>query len=130
MRHGSAIGEHRVTFRPDGNRLIVETRVQIAVKVLFFTAFRFAHEAEEVWRSDRLVSVTSTTDDNGTTRQVSGHAVAGGFRITGEDGPFDAFRRLHPAFEALSVVDMVHVSGPAPVHAGAMRYYRERGWLR
>jgi len=42
---------------------------------------------------------------------------------------FDAFRRLHPAFEALSVADMVHVSGPAPVHAGAMRYYRERGWL-
>lgn len=42
---------------------------------------------------------------------------------------FDAFRRLHPAFETLSVADMVHVGGPAPVHAGAMRYYRERGWL-
>jgi len=42
---------------------------------------------------------------------------------------FDAFRRLHPAFETLSVADMVHASGRAPVHAGAMRYYRERGWL-
>lgn len=42
---------------------------------------------------------------------------------------FDAFRRLHPAFETLSVADMVHVSGRAPVHAGARRYYRERGWL-
>jgi len=42
---------------------------------------------------------------------------------------FDAFRRLHPAFEALSVADMVHVSGRTPVHAGALRYYRERGWL-
>lgn len=42
---------------------------------------------------------------------------------------FDAFRRLHPAFEALSVADMVRASGRAPVHAGAMRYYRERGWL-
>jgi hypothetical protein len=42
---------------------------------------------------------------------------------------FDAFRRLHPAFETLSVADMVLVSGRAPVHAGAMRYYRERGWL-
>jgi TRAP transporter TAXI family solute receptor len=41
---------------------------------------------------------------------------------------FDAFRRLHPAFEGLSTVDMVHASGRAPVHAGAMRYYRERGW--
>jgi hypothetical protein len=42
---------------------------------------------------------------------------------------FDAFRRLHPAFETLSAADMVHVRGRAPVHAGAMRYYRERGWL-
>jgi TRAP transporter TAXI family solute receptor len=42
---------------------------------------------------------------------------------------FDAFRRLHPAFGTLSVADMVRASGRAPVHAGAMRYYRERGWL-
>jgi TRAP transporter TAXI family solute receptor len=41
----------------------------------------------------------------------------------------DAFRRLHPAFETLSVGDMVDVGGRAPVHAGARRYYRERGWL-
>lgn len=42
---------------------------------------------------------------------------------------FDAFRRLHPAFETLSVAEMVHASGGAPVHPGAMRYYRERRWL-
>jgi hypothetical protein len=88
LRQGSPIGEHRVTFRPDGNRLTVETRVEIAVKVLFFTAFRFNHEAEEVWESGRLVSVKSTTDDNGTLLQVSGNAVADGFRIVGDDGPF------------------------------------------
>jgi hypothetical protein len=88
LRHGSPIGEHRVTFRPDGSRLTVETRVDIAVKVLFVTAFRFTHEAEEVWESDRLVSVKSTTDDNGSLLQVSGNAVAGGFRILGDEGPF------------------------------------------
>jgi uncharacterized protein len=41
---------------------------------------------------------------------------------------FDDFRRLHPAFETLSVADVVHATGRAPVHAGAARYYRERGW--
>ena len=40
-----------------------------------------------------------------------------------------AFRRLLPAFETLSVAEMVHVSVRVPVHAGAMRFYRERGWL-
>jgi len=35
---------------------------------------------------------------------------------------------LHPAFEGLTTAEMVHASGRAPVHAGAIRYYRERGW--
>jgi len=43
---------------------------------------------------------------------------------------FDDFRRLHPAFEALSVSRMVRSTGRAPIHAGAARYYREQGWLR
>jgi hypothetical protein len=94
LRRGSAIGEHRVTFRPDGDRLTVETRIEIAVKILFVTAFRFRHEAEEVWESDRLVSVKSTTDDNGTVLRVSGNAVADGFRIIGGDGPFLASAHL------------------------------------
>jgi uncharacterized protein len=42
---------------------------------------------------------------------------------------FDDFRRLHPAFEALSVTRMAHAAGRAPLHAGAARYYREQGWL-
>ena len=83
-----------MTFRSDGDRLTVETRVEITVKVLFVTAFRFRHEAKEVWQSDRLVSVKSTTDDNGTVLRVSGNAVADGFRITGEDGPFLASAHL------------------------------------
>lgn len=94
LRHGSPIGEHRVTFWPNGDRLTVETRVDIAVKVLFVTAFRFKHEAEEVWQSDRLVSVKSRTDDNGTVLRVSGNAVADGFRIIGDDGPFLASAHL------------------------------------
>ncbi len=94
LRHGSPIGAHRVTFRPDGDYLRVETHMEIAVKVLFLTVFRFKHDAEEIWDSGRLVSIKSTTDDNGTLLKVDGSAVAGGFRIVGEDGPFLASARL------------------------------------
>jgi Family of unknown function (DUF6134) len=94
LRHGSPIGEHRVTFQPDGDRVAVETHIDIAVKVLLFTAFRFKHEAEEIWLAGRLVSVKSTTDDNGTLLKVSGNAVADGFRIVSEDGPFLAAGHL------------------------------------
>jgi len=41
----------------------------------------------------------------------------------------DDFRRLHPVFVMLSLTDMVPAASRAPVHAGAARYYRERGWL-
>lgn len=94
LRHGSPIGEHRVTFRVDGDRLTVETHVDIAVKVLFFTAFRFKHDAQEIWHSGRLVSVKTTTDDNGTLLKVVGNAVEDGFRIVGGDGPFLASAHL------------------------------------
>lgn len=40
----------------------------------------------------------------------------------------DDFRRLHPAFQGLTVEEMVRGAGGAPVHPGAARYYREHGW--
>lgn len=41
----------------------------------------------------------------------------------------DDFRRLHPDFATLLPLDMVPGGRVAPVHAGAARYYRARGWL-
>lgn len=43
---------------------------------------------------------------------------------------FEDFRRLHPLFANLSVEDMVAAAGQAPIHPGAARFYRERGWYR
>ncbi|HEY0335957.1 MAG TPA: TAXI family TRAP transporter solute-binding subunit [Burkholderiales bacterium] len=41
----------------------------------------------------------------------------------------DDFRRLHPDFATLVPQDMVPGALNAPIHPGAVRYYRERGWL-
>jgi TRAP transporter TAXI family solute receptor len=41
----------------------------------------------------------------------------------------DDFRRLHPDFATLLPDDMVPRVEGVPVHAGAARYYRARGWL-
>jgi uncharacterized protein len=43
---------------------------------------------------------------------------------------FADFRRLHPLFANLAVEDMVAAAGQAPIHPGAARFYRERGWIR
>src|SRR5688500_2790515 len=44
LRNGSAIGVHTVSFQQDRERLVVTTRIDISVKVLFFTAFYLKHE--------------------------------------------------------------------------------------
>jgi uncharacterized protein len=40
----------------------------------------------------------------------------------------DKFRLLHPAFEHLQVKEMLQ-GNSAPFHNGALRYYKEKGWL-
>ncbi|WP_269582025.1 TAXI family TRAP transporter solute-binding subunit [Roseibium sp. Sym1] len=42
---------------------------------------------------------------------------------------FDSFRRLHPALNNLVVEDMVGTAMAAPLHPGALTFYRERGLL-
>ena len=83
-----------MSFRQDGERLVVTTHIDIAVKLLLFTVYYLKHEAEEIWQAGRLIAVKATTDDNGTRMQVSGAAVQGGFRIIGEEGPFLAPAQL------------------------------------
>jgi len=42
---------------------------------------------------------------------------------------FDAFKGLHPAFANLTPEEMVANGNSAPLHPGAERYYKEKGWL-
>ncbi|WP_114767806.1 TAXI family TRAP transporter solute-binding subunit [Vibrio rhodolitus] len=41
----------------------------------------------------------------------------------------DRFKRLHPAFKDLQESEMIKVGLSAPLHEGAVRYYKERGWM-
>jgi hypothetical protein len=66
MRQGSEIGYHRINFRRDGNRLIVDISVDTRVRVLGITVYRFVHQSQEIWEGERLVALKSETDDDGT----------------------------------------------------------------
>jgi len=43
---------------------------------------------------------------------------------------FDEFKKLHPAFANLDPKNMIHDGLSAPLHEGAARYYREKGWIK
>lgn len=42
---------------------------------------------------------------------------------------FDQFQKLHPAFANLKPKEMITDSLSAPLHEGAIRYYKEKGWM-
>lgn len=43
---------------------------------------------------------------------------------------FDDFKKLHPAFKNLKKTEMVSASLSAPLHDGAMKYYKEAGLIK
>ena len=43
---------------------------------------------------------------------------------------FDEFKKLHPAFANLKAEEMVKNGLSAPLHEGAARYYKEKGWIK
>ena len=43
---------------------------------------------------------------------------------------FDEFKKLHPAFAHLSAEHMVKDGLSAPLHPGAAKFYKEKGWLK
>jgi uncharacterized protein len=43
---------------------------------------------------------------------------------------FEEFKKLHPAFANLKAEDMVKNGLSAPLHPGAEKYYKEKGWVK
>jgi uncharacterized protein len=43
---------------------------------------------------------------------------------------FDEFKRLHPALADLKPENMIKDGLSAPLHEGAVRYYKEKGWMK
>ena len=43
---------------------------------------------------------------------------------------FDEFKKLHPALAVLTPQAMIKDGLSAPLHDGALKYYREKGWLK
>ena len=41
----------------------------------------------------------------------------------------DDFKKLHPAFAHLDPKEMINNGLSAPLHDGAVKYYKEKGWM-
>jgi hypothetical protein len=78
MRSGDQIGTHRIAFRRDGEQLRVDISVNVQVRVLGITVYRFTQSATETWRGERLVALESSGNDDGTPYTVRVREADGG----------------------------------------------------
>ena len=63
--------------------------------------------------------VSSTKTDNDTVYQL----------VKSVFDNFKRFKKMHPAFANLKEQDMITKNLSAPLHEGAIRYYKEKGWM-
>jgi hypothetical protein len=80
-RDGSEIGWHRLAFRTDGERLVVDIEISFEVSFAFLTLYRYHHRSRETWRGPRLVALDTTTDDDGERYAVRAQAAGDRLRV-------------------------------------------------
>jgi hypothetical protein len=86
IRGGEPMGSHKVSFRQDGDKLIVEIAIDLEVRLAFIPIFRYTHRNTETWQDGRLLRLETVTNDDGARHQVLAEAVEGGLRVTDSSG--------------------------------------------
>lgn len=87
IRNGSKIGTQVLTFERSANGLTINVVAQMAVKIAFITVYRYNLRVTERWVGDQVVSLDSTTNDNGTKYTVKARRDASGFVVEGSATP-------------------------------------------
>lgn len=76
------IGTH--TFSLNNQQL--QSRANFEVKVLFISAYRYQHQADETWQDACLASLKAHTEENKTVTDVTGQLLDGQFMIDKREG--------------------------------------------
>jgi len=86
FRRGSAIGTHRIDVSRDGDATVVRIAIELRIRAVGITLYRYTHRNRETWRNGRLATIDTETDDNGERLTVSGRATADGFVVKTRGG--------------------------------------------
>jgi hypothetical protein len=67
---GNPIGTHRFVVSGTPEARSVDSRAELAVRLLGITVYRYRHRAEERWQGDCLRELRADTDDDGKRQQI------------------------------------------------------------
>jgi hypothetical protein len=83
LRGDKGIGSQSLSVRRAGDETFADTTIEIAVKVLGITVYRYGLESREVWRGGRLVKLDATCNDDGKDEYVRAQATDKGLLVDG-----------------------------------------------
>ncbi|MGR9036532.1 MAG: DUF6134 family protein [Gammaproteobacteria bacterium] len=66
------IGTHRFTLTGKPEERLVHSEARFNVKFLMIDAYRYVHEAEEIWSGDCLTELKAETNDDGELTEIQG----------------------------------------------------------
>ena len=91
-REGKVIGFHQVQVRETEEGTVVETEIEMRVKLGPIPLFKYDHDAREVWQGGEVVSIESKTNYNGDKTSVFAEREDGVLQIDGSNyqGPAPA----------------------------------------
>lgn len=85
VRDGADIGRHTITAKVEDGVLVVAIAIDIAVKVLGITAYRYKLTNTERWRAGRIVSVDSVVNDDGSKEYCKVKVAGAALEVDGTD---------------------------------------------
>lgn len=97
LRDNEAVGMHVIDFSRSGDTTNVKISTNVVVKVAFIPVYRFEHAGFETWQGNRLISIKTRTNDDGTPHQLAATAYGGHLRVSGDGSAGDVGGAIIPA---------------------------------
>ena len=97
IRKNKIIGSVEVNFIENDNDLIINTKLDIHVKILFFPDYKFYQQTKEIWRNGEFIEFEGYTDfEDEREYFINGKDTDGKFIATGMDGEIIVNKNIIP----------------------------------
>ena len=98
MRKNKVIGSHEITFAENNGVLLVETNIDIEVKVLFISAYTFSHQSTETWINGNFTKIVAHSDfEDEREYFIKGQDNNDSFLASGMDGKLELDKNILPS---------------------------------
>ncbi|SVA37631.1 uncharacterized protein METZ01_LOCUS90485 [marine metagenome] len=98
IRKNKVIGSHEITFTENNDVLLVETNIDIEVKVLFISAYTFIHQSTETWINGNFTKIVAHSDfEDEREYFIKGQDNNDSFLASGMDGKLELDKNILPS---------------------------------